>query len=574
MKNILDILVKMELLNPYQTDDILERAVSGDRTLEAILSEMNISEEDILAAKSKHYDVPGKIIRPEDIDFKSVQIIPQDTAENYGMIAFGMVDGVLQVGMLDPSNIAARNALQFIVSDQNIPFNIVVITEKSYQNVFNSYHGIGTEVAAALSELATADAVDINKLEQGDESALRGNQQKIVEDAPVTKMVAVILRHAVDGGASDIHIEHIGEQVRVRFRVDGELFTSLSLPKNIHNAVVARVKILAKLKIDERRKPQDGRFPAIIDDRKVDFRVSIIPTYHAEKVVIRILDQGKGLKNLDELGLRDNHLTMVRDALSSPYGLVLITGPTGSGKTTTLYSMLQHLDRDIKNVVSLEDPIEYQVAGVSQSQVRPEIGFTFANGLRSIVRQDPDIIMVGEIRDGETAGLAVQAALTGHLVLATLHTNTATGAIPRLVDMGVDPYLIAPTLRLVIAQRLLRRICPGAQSTVDNKTPSIENMLKNQFSDLPKNFLRELQLGRPVSEAKSIPECASGVRGRIAVFEMFAVDNIIERTIIENSSEQTIQEILRKQYGMLSMREDAILKSMDGLIPWSEANTL
>lgn len=265
---------------------------------------------------------------------------------------------------------------------------------------------------------------------------------------------------------------------------------------------------------------------------------------------------------------------MVRDALSSPYGLVLITGPTGSGKTTTLYSMLQHLDRDIKNVVSLEDPIEYQVAGVSQSQVRPEIGFTFANGLRSIVRQDPDIIMVGEIRDGETAGLAVQAALTGHLVLATLHTNTATGAIPRLVDMGVDPYLIAPTLRLVIAQRLLRRICPGAQSTVDNKTPSIENMLKNQFSDLPKNFLRELQLGRPVSEAKSIPECASGVRGRIAVFEMFAVDNIIERTIIENSSEQTIQEILRKQYGMLSMREDAILKSMDGLIPWSEANTL
>jgi type IV pilus assembly protein PilB len=337
----------------------------------------------------------------------------------------------------------------------------------------------------------------------------------------------------------------------------------------VYSGIVARIKILAKLRLDEKRKPQDGGFSAKVSGRKIDFRVSTLPTYYGEKVVMRILDSDRGVLPLDKLGLSEVNNKMIRDALKRPYGLILITGPTGSGKTTTLYSMMNELDREKTNVVSLEDPVEYHIPEISQSQVMPEIGYTFATGLRSVLRQDPNVIMVGEIRDKETAELAIQAALTGHLVLSTLHTNNALGVVPRLVDMGVDPYLIAPTLILSIAQRLARVICTGGQKPVPIDA-ALKTMLEKQFADLPDSFRKDLNIfDKPMHEAEPTSDCPSGTRGRAAIFEMYAVDKEMQEVILKNPSEVEIYKVARKN-GMLSMREDAILKSTQGIIPLQE----
>jgi type IV pilus assembly protein PilB len=400
-----------------------------------------------------------------------------------------------------------------------------------------------------------------------------GKEELIREDSPITKMVASIIKHAVQNGISDIHIDHVGEYIKVRFRIDGDLETYLEIPKSAHSAIVARIKIMTKtMKLDERRKPQDGRFQAIIDGRKIAFRVSIMPTFYGEKVVIRILDSAKGIRKLSKLGLTEQQEEMIRYAIERPHGLILITGPTGSGKTTTLYSMLGEVDREKKNVVSLEDPIEYQFPGVNQSQVRADIGYTFASGLRSIVRQDPDVIMVGEIRDKETAGLAIQAALTGHLVFATLHTNSSFGIIPRLVEMGVDPYLIAPTLILGIAQRLLKKIAPGAAVPLEEKE-SIQKMIDDQFADLPDEYKSKLNLKRELYDVKPTKDAPTGMKGREAILEMFRVDKEIEKIILDNPTELAIYESARKK-GMLTLKEAAILKGMDGIVPFKEINDL
>jgi type IV pilus assembly protein PilB len=325
---------------------------------------------------------------------------------------------------------------------------------------------------------------------------------------------------------------------------------------------------LAKLRLDEKRKPQDGGFSAKIDGRKIDLRVSTFPAYYGEKVVMRILDAEKGVKSLDDLNMTPEHLKLIRDAINVPYGIVLITGPTGSGKTTTLYAMLNEIDRESKNVVSLEDPVEYHVDGVNQSQVMPEIGYTFASGLRSILRQDPDVILVGEIRDKETAALAIQAALTGHLVLSTLHTNNAAGAIPRLIDMGVDPFLIAPTLVLAIAQRLAKKTCEDSREpiAIDEAT---RVMIDKEFADLPPEFRSKITI--PEKMMKTVPSklCPSGTKGRMAVFEMFPVDKEIESVILKSPTELDIYNATRKK-GVLTMREDALLKALKGDIPITE----
>jgi type IV pilus assembly protein PilB len=331
---------------------------------------------------------------------------------------------------------------------------------------------------------------------------------------------------------------------------------------------VARIKILAKLRLDEKRKPQDGSFNTNIDGHIIDFRVSTMPSYYGEKIVLRVLDSEKGVKPLSELGLSETNLKMIKDALDRPYGLILVTGPTGSGKSTTLYSMVNELDKEKNNIVSLEDPVEYHMPNVNQSQVVPEIGYTFATGLRSILRQDPDIIMVGEIRDKETAQLAIQAALTGHLVLSTLHTNNAIGAVPRLVDMGVDPYLIAPTLILSVAQRLAQMIYPTSKKAVPIDE-SLRMQIDEQFKDLPKEFLDQIPLKNEVYDAVPSPECPSGVKGRIAIFEMFKVDQEMINTILKSSTNAEIYKTARRK-GMLFMREDAILKSMQGVVPLRE----
>jgi len=350
--------------------------------------------------------------------------------------------------------------------------------------------------------------------------------------------------------------------------VDGALHTTLVLPTNVYSGIVARVKILAKLRLDEKRKPQDGSFSANIDNHKIDFRVSTMPAFYGEKVVMRILDAEKGVKPLNQLGLSDTNLKLIKEAITKPYGIILITGPTGSGKSTTLYSMMNELDKEKSNIVSLEDPVEYHMPNINQSQMMPEIGYTFASGLRSILRQDPDIIMVGEIRDKETAQLAIQAALTGHLVLSTLHTNNAIGAIPRLVDMGVDPYLISPTLILSVAQRLARLTCPSSRKLVPMDA-SVRMQIEQQMKDLPEQFKKDIIIKKEMYETVPSSECPSGTRGRIAVFEMFKVDKEMQGVILKNPVNSEIYRVARKN-GMLMMREDAMLKSFDGIIPYTE----
>ena len=537
---------------------------------------MGIKDEDVLVAKSFYYGAEKKVIDYAKVDPDIIKTIPEDSARTYRMVAFNLEDGVLEVGMLDPKSIEAQNVLQFITAEKSLIYKIYILTEHGYEELMKNYSGLSNEIGSALSGIIDSDELNDQMMDDPDEAQRKensGDEEKITEDAPVTKMVAAIIKHAVQEGASDIHIEHTGEKVKVRFRIDGELSTYLEVPKGIHSAVIARIKIMTKtMKLDERRRPQDGRFPAVVDGRKIDFRVSIMPTFFGEKVVIRILDSQKGIRKLDLLGLSEEQMVMVREAISRPHGLILITGPTGSGKTTTLYSMMGEVDRDTLNVVSLEDPVEYQFPGVNQSQVHAEIGYTFATGLRSIVRQDPDVIMVGEIRDAETANLAIQAALTGHLVFATLHTNSSFGIIPRLVEMGVDPYLIAPTLILGIAQRLVRRIADGAAVPMENET-SIKKMIQEQFADLPDEYKVKYNLDRNLYDVKPIPDVPTGMKGRVPVLEMFKVDKEIENIILTDPTERKIYEAARRK-GMITLKETAILKGLEKIVPWSEINSL
>lgn len=594
--SVLDTLVQKNIVPQTAVQEILDEAESSGITIEQVLLKRGVDQELILQAKGEELDIPTRLIKNKQIPGKVLEFIPEESANYYRFVPIGVKDGVLEVGIVDPDNIEGRDALNFISSKVNMPFKIFLISEQDFENVISQYKGLSGEVTKALSELETElkdgpkdqdeeggggetpeeeeNSAAANEIDTGDIAKTKDGKDntKIIEDAPVTKIVATILRYATDGNASDIHIERMRENVRVRFRVDGIMNTSLVLPTKIHSAVVARIKILSNMRLDEKRKPQDGRFSARIAERKIDFRVSTFPTYFGEKVVMRILDQQKGLKTIDDLGLTPKNIAAIRKALSKPYGLVLISGPTGSGKSTTLYSMLNEVDREHKNVLSLEDPIEYNIEGMSQSQVRPEIGYTFATGLRTTLRQDPDIIMVGEIRDKETAQLAIQAALTGHLVLSTIHTNNAVGVIPRLIDMGVDPYLIAPTLVLTIAQRLVRAFCPGAGKPM-KVDGSIKLMLERQFADLPENFRKEVVLGDTVYELSPTEDCPNGTRGRYAVMEVLEMDKDIENIILRGGTEVELAKMAREK-GMLTMKEDAILKAFNRLIPFEEISTL
>jgi type IV pilus assembly protein PilB len=570
--SFLEELAKKGLINKSQIGEIKNRADhdhNGD--VDSALMDLGIPEDNILEIKGKYLGVPIKKVDAKSLSFDVLKYISEDSAMHYKFAPLELKDGVLEVGVMDPENLQAMDALQFISNKIGIPFKIFLISKSDYGNIMQTYRGIGNQVEEALDELSQEELSDVNntseeKLSKEIGNVKPGEEQKIVEDAPVIKIVAVILRTALEGNASDIHIEHTGEKVKVRFRVDGVLHTTIVLPPNVYGGIVARVKILAKLRLDEKRKPQDGSFSANIDGHKIDFRVSTMPAYYGEKVVMRILDSEKGVKPIDQIGLSEINLNILREAIKKPYGLILITGPTGSGKSTTLYSMMNELDKESSNIISLEDPVEYHMPDINQSQMMPEIGYTFASGLRSILRQDPDIIMVGEIRDKETAQLAIQAALTGHLVLSTLHTNSAVGAIPRLIDMGVDPYLIAPTLIVSIAQRLARLIYPSCRKEIPIDE-SVRTQVEEQLKDLPDEF--KPKIGDKMYEVVPSPECPSGTRGRIAVFEMFKVDKEMQAVILKNPTNSEIYKVARKK-GMLMMREDAMLKSLQGLIPFTE----
>jgi type IV pilus assembly protein PilB len=568
--SVLDILVKKEKLSKKDALVVSEEVRMSGATLEQVLVRHDVAIKDVLEAKGEYLNIPFRSIKGVGIPFEVLKYIPEESAAHYRFVPIAVTQNVLEVGVVDPDNIEARDALNFIASKIGLPFKIFLISEEDFTAAFELYKGLSGEVTRALDELET-DIADIDADGGEKPQAGEAGRTHIIEDAPVTKIVATILRYAVEGNASDIHIERLSDKLRVRFRVDGDLHTSLLLPIKVHDAVIARIKILSNMKLDEKRKPQDGRFSARIEGRKIDFRVSTFPAYYGEKVVMRILDQEKGVKSLEDIGFSPRNLEAIRRAMTRPYGLILISGPTGSGKSTTLYSMLNEINDESKNVLSLEDPVEYNMEGVSQSQVRPEIGYTFASGLRTTLRQDPDIIMVGEIRDKETAQLAIQAALTGHLVLSTIHTNNVIGVVPRLIDMGVDPYLIAPTLILSMAQRLVSRICEGGEQVPVEG--SIGDMLKKQFADLPEQYRKEVVFPQFVLEPKPSGTCPTGVRGRMAIAEVLERDKDLERAILANAGEQEIYKLARSK-GFISLREDAMLKAFRGEIAFSEVNRL
>ena len=560
---------------------LIEAELAKKRQFKDVLEERGLSLASVLDEVGKEYGIPARILGDPPAAEEVFGYIPIESARHYGFVPLDRADGALEIGITDPDNIEALDALQFISGKIGIPYKIFLITKQDFDRVIDAYQNLSGEVGKALFEYETVAkpptagafspheelSADINE-----SLNLTGPREDLKEDAPVTKIVSTILRYAIEGRSSDIHVEPSPSKTRVRFRMDGDLHTSLELPTKVHEAVVARIKILAKLRLDEKRKPQDGRFSATVEKRHIDFRVSTFPTEYGEKVVMRILDQSGTTATLESLGLTDAQLSVISDIVKVPYGIVLIAGPTGSGKSTTLFAMLSKLDREKSNVVSLEDPIEYEIPGVAQSQVRPEIDYTFANGLRSILRQDPDIIMVGEIRDKETAVLAVQAALTGHLVFSTIHTNTAVGAIPRLIDMGVDPFLIAPTLVAVIGQRLVRKLCPGAGKPFP-VTDSIKLLLEREFTDVPEKYKSSLPSFKEFYHASPTAECPNGTRGRTAVFEILRMDKKLEHVVLTEPVQENIYAAARSG-GMLTMREDAIVKAAAGEIPFEEINTL
>jgi len=569
--DIIALLKSKQVIDPTLAESVATRVAGGEDPEVVLLSE-GVSEEAVRDGMAEMYGVAPYIPQDEmEISEEILRYVEEESARHYQLIPLELNENVLLVGVNDPENLQLREVLNFVSTKHHITYKLAFVLKKDLDKLLRSYESLTGEVGEALTSLESELDQEIEaKKSEKEGGDTKSQMEHIQEDAPVTKIVATILRYAVDGGASDIHIEYFEGGLRVRFRVDGVLQTSLKLPLSVQSAVVARVKILSSMRLDERRKPQDGRFSATFDGRKIDFRVSVLPTNYGEKVVMRILDNTKGVRTLEDAGISGHNLQSIRRMLKEPFGIILVSGPTGSGKSTTLYAMLSELDKVSKNVLSLEDPVEYNIEGVSQSQVRPEIGYTFASGLRSALRQDPDIILVGEIRDKETAQLAIQAALTGHLVFSTIHTNNAIGVIPRLMDMGVDPYLIAPTLKLAIAQRLSRRLCDGTGKE-EPVAGSIKTMIDEEFADLPAKFKDRIPQGTSVMHPEPSPGCSSGTKGRTAVTECLEVTSEIENLILHEGSAEEIYKTAREN-GYMSMKEDAFIKALNHEIPFEEVS--
>lgn len=564
-KSILDTLVAKTILTLTEAGDIRKEAKEKKIPIDDVLYQHGINETDVAEAKSELTGYPTKYLQGAQVAFEVLRDMPEESARYYGMVPVGKSEGMLEIGMLHPDNMEALEALKFISSRISMPVRIFIIIPSDFDAVIEQYKSLSGEVTGALGIFEKEKEIGVEFEAKKEEV-----QPKLTEEAPITKIFSVILRHAVEGRASDVHIEPERDALRIRFRVDGLLHTSLTLPREVHPGLVSRIKVMTNLKIDETRIPQDGRFHAEIMDRPIDFRVSTFPTVFGEKVVIRILDPSGAIQNLESVGLQGSNLAIIQKNLDRPYGLILITGPTGSGKSTTLYAMLQLINKEGVNIVSLEDPVEYYIPGVNQSQVRPEIDYDFASGLRHVVRQDPDIIMVGEIRDKETAQLAIHAALTGHLVLSTLHTNNAVGVIPRLIDMGVDPFLLAPTLILAIAQRLVRKLCDDSRKTVPMEDNIKEAILK-EIANMPEILQKETlnSLPREIYKSEVSPVCPKGTRGRMGIFEVLSMTPELEQIILVGASETKLEEEAKRQ-NMITMKQDGMLKVLQGVIGLEE----
>lgn len=563
---ILSILIKDKKLTPADLE-LAKMAFVGKGVdeIDWLISQKKITPEDLVKAKSKFYNVQFIKLADQAVSSVALGLVEKSLAKRLLAMPFEYNSETreLSVAMVNPIDLSAIEFLEKKAGVRVKPFLVLpddlnIAIETRYDQ------GLSSEVTAALKEAGgeadNVKTVDVRKMGE------------LIHEAPIAKIVTTILEFAMKSRASDVHIEPLEDKVRVRYRIDGILHEKLVLPKQIHDSLVSRIKILSDLKIDERRIPQDGRFNYKTESDEVDLRVSTLPTAHGEKVVMRLLKKTGAVPSLVELGLRGRALKNLEDAITRPHGIILVTGPTGSGKTTTLYSVLSKINTSKVNIVTIEDPVEYQIAGVNQVQINPMAGLTFASGLRSFLRQDPNIIMVGEVRDEETAELAIQAALTGHLVFSTLHTNSASGALPRLLDMKAEPYLLASTITAIVGQRVARKICPHC------KKPSIPNP---EVVEEVKAVLGKLWIPSsgsagsgqaPVTfyKGEGCNECVNtGYLGRVGIFEVLPVSEKIGRLILEHAPASEIEKQAVEE-GMITMKQDGYLKVVDGLTSLDE----
>ena len=559
--SILDFLLQVKTLTKEQYDQIRFESASGGRSPEDLMVEKNLVGEEALArAKASFYNVPFLDLERTAASPEALDKLPESVASRYKALPFeyNQKDNTLSVAMANPLDLEAIEFIEKKSGCQVIPFMVV---ESQLTSLIGDLYAqsLSVEVTEALKEAAPGEGkvttIDITKLGE------------VIREAPIAKVVATLLEFAIKARASDIHIEPLVDRTRVRYRIDGILVEKLILPRRVHNAVVSRIKILSGMKIDEKRLPQDGRFNFKIGEEEVDLRVSTLPIVHGEKVVMRLLKKTGRVPTMPELGLRGMALKNLQEAVRVPHGIILITGPTGSGKTTTLYAILSKLNTPQVNIITLEDPVEYEMAGVNQVQVNPLAGLTFASGMRSFLRQDPNIIMVGEVRDTETAELAIQASLTGHLVFSTLHTNSASGALPRLLDMKAEPFLLASSMTCVMAQRVVRKICEHCKAPISPPPELVTDMKKGLGS-----LYDTVRYGQGTGEGavtlyrgKHCAECGdTGYSGRVGIFEVLPVSERIGRLILERAPASRIEEQAVSE-GMVLMKQDGYLKALEGI---------
>ena len=565
-KTLLQELAKEGLLTEEAAKKILQEASLARKSAEELIYERRLIDEGkITDVKSRLLGVPYKKIKVDEIKDELLKLVPEETVRNYKVIPIDKSDNLLIAGMLNPDDAKAQEAIKFVAKQLRANLGIYLITQSDWEGILRRYSPYRSEVEVAVKSLN----LQSGKLSGGQKIIQLEEGVSASEEAPIIKIVASTLKEAVWQKASDIHIEPQRNRLRLRFRIDGELQEMSSLPIELHQPIVSRVKVLSNLKIDETRVPQDGRFRTVLFGRDIDYRVATFPTPVGEKVAIRVLDPTVGLKGLDELGLVGHNHQVINEGIQKPYGMILITGPTGSGKTTTLYAIMQILNREDVNIVSLEDPVEYFIEGLNQSQVRPEIGYDFASGLRQILRQDPDVIMVGEIRDNETADLAIHSSLTGHIVLSTLHTNNALGVIPRLINMKVDAFLLPPSLNLMLAQRLLPRLCQQCKKA-EKAAEKIQAIIKKETGKLSAESTKDFGEPYQIYHSPGCPACQNkGIAGRIALFEILKMTSELEEIVNTAPTEHKILEEATRQ-GMITLRQDGILKALQGLVSVEE----
>lgn len=557
-RTVEDILKDQGKLSDDQYSQARLESINTGRPIEDILIERKFAtSDDVMRARSQLLGIPfidlgGKAI-PSDV----LGMVPEPVARRYVLVPFeyDKARNTLSVAMVDPLDL---QVIEFLERKSGAKINPFFATSTDVSAAIESQYAksLTTEVSEALTEEQGGHGrIDAQETIQD-----LGKVEDIIREAPVAKIVTTILEYALKSRSSDVHIEPLEDKTRVRYRIDGILQERLILPKRVHDSIISRIKILSDLKIDERRLPQDGRFTFRLGDQEVDLRVSTLPTTHGEKCVMRLLRKSGGVPTLQELGLRGSALKAVETEVVKPHGIFLISGPTGSGKTTTLYSILTKINTPKVNIVTLEDPVEYAMAGVNQVQVNQLAGLTFASGLRSFLRQDPNIIMVGEIRDRETTELAVQAALTGHLVFSTIHTNSASGALPRLVDLGAETFLLASSMNCVMAQRVVRKICEHCKESFDPPAELVKQVRDTLGKLMPNE--KEFKLYR----GKGCDQCGdSGYQGRIGIYEVLQVTDKIGRMILERASGQDIEKEATEHNGMILMVQDGFLKALDGI---------